>query len=116
MNKTLIIESLAIFSIVYEILKLILVKKYWKFGLRINRIKLSFFLVADAVYLGLVLGLILSHYYMLGLSVLVFSVLTAHLLRREYFSKQPINRRITTIIYCDSIASIIILAYLLFTI
>jgi hypothetical protein len=116
MEQKLIIEVLAVSAIIYELIKMIFVEKYWTFGLSLNKIKRGwslFLYIADSVYTGLMIGLLFTPYFVYGITILTFSGLTAYLLHKEYFTKEPLNKRIMIIILSDSIASVVILTYLL---
>jgi len=103
---------LTICFITFELLKLVMLKTYWR--LSINRRKHPTLLFLEFFYLIYLLGLFFVSYWYVGLSVLIISIITAFQLVDDVQEKSKFNKHIGSSLLSDGIVSIGMLSIILF--
>jgi hypothetical protein len=103
-----IIVVLSIIFAMYELLKLVFIKKYWKMGLD-KRSPLV--LTVEIIYMILLVIILFSKYWYVGLTILLLSIISAYNLAEAIRLKSALTNRSKLYIFADGV--ITILAFLI---
>lgn len=98
---------LSLIFITYELLKAIMVGTYWKFACLQNRN--IFMRLLDIAYLTFLIYLFFTHYWYVGIVILIVSVITALQTSEDVMKKTRFNKKIKGYLITDNILSILFL-------
>ena len=89
----------------FEFLKLLMPKQYWKFSL--DRVKKPIMVYLEFFYFCYIILLFFSRYWLVGLSIIIVSLITAYQLSEDVFDKTKFDKRIKKYLFADGVVSII---------
>jgi hypothetical protein len=103
---------LTIIFIVYEFIKLANYRVFWKFSQ--NRKKYPFWRLFELMYLMYLLLLFFTKYWLVGLTMIIVSIVTAFQTGDKIYDKSEITKPMRNQLIIDGIVSMIILSTIVY--
>jgi len=103
---------LTIIYVVYELIKLIICKTFWKFSQ--NRKKYPLWRIFELSYLMFLLLLFFTKYWYVGLTMIIISIVTAFQTGDKVYEKSEITRKMKNILRIDGIISMLVLSIIIY--
>lgn len=100
-----LIIYLTVCFMLFEFLKLLMPRQYWKFSL--DRIKKPTLVLIEFVYFCYMVSLFFTQYWFIGLCIFIVSLITAYQLSEDVMTKSSFDKRIKSYLFVDGVVTII---------